>query len=124
MFRLATVAPTDSKENHAEKCSNYAYLYQVWFRKPHGTDTTDLRHQVFAPTRDRDAKNREHTASLSLVKGVEVLALDATTDQWVSAAVASSMALAQRATPSKNGHLELVRAHAEGQRLRIAGSSA
>jgi NADP-dependent 3-hydroxy acid dehydrogenase YdfG len=57
-------------------------------------------HRVFATMRDPDGKNREHAARLRAVKGIEVLALDVTSEPSVDAAVAS----AQRSA----GHLDAV----------------
>ena len=57
-------------------------------------------HRVFATMRDPDGKNREHAARLRAVKGIEVLALDVTSESSVDAAVAS----AQRSA----GHLDAV----------------
>jgi NADP-dependent 3-hydroxy acid dehydrogenase YdfG len=57
-------------------------------------------HRVFATMRDPEGKNREHAARLRAVKGIEVLALDVTSEPSVDAAVAS----AQRSA----GHLDAV----------------
>lgn len=57
-------------------------------------------HRVFATMRDPDGKNREHAARLRAVKGIEVLALDVTSEPSVDAAVTS----AQRSA----GHLDAV----------------
>jgi NADP-dependent 3-hydroxy acid dehydrogenase YdfG len=57
-------------------------------------------HRVFATMRDPDGKNREHAAGLRAVKGIEVLALDVTSETSVDAAVASALEAA--------GHLDAV----------------
>ncbi|HEY2513921.1 MAG TPA: SDR family oxidoreductase [Polyangiaceae bacterium] len=57
-------------------------------------------HRVFATMRDPDGKNREHAARLRAVQGIEVLALDVTSEPSVDAAVAS----AERSA----GHLDAV----------------
>lgn len=57
-------------------------------------------HRVFATMRDPDGKNREHAARLRAVSGVEVLALDVTSEASVDAAVASALRSA--------GHLDAV----------------
>jgi NADP-dependent 3-hydroxy acid dehydrogenase YdfG len=57
-------------------------------------------HRVFATMRDPDGKNRERAARLRAVKGIEVLALDVTSEPSVDAAVA----FAQRSA----GHLDAV----------------
>jgi len=57
-------------------------------------------HRVFATMRDPDGKNREHAARLRGVKGIDVLALDVTSEASVDAAVASALRSA--------GHLDAV----------------
>jgi NADP-dependent 3-hydroxy acid dehydrogenase YdfG len=48
-------------------------------------------HRVFATMRDPEGKNREHAARLRIVKGIEVLALDVTSEPSVDAAVAAAL---------------------------------
>jgi NADP-dependent 3-hydroxy acid dehydrogenase YdfG len=57
-------------------------------------------HRVFATMRDPEGKNREHAARLRAAKGVEVLALDVTSEPSVAAAVAAAQGSA--------GHLDAV----------------
>jgi NADP-dependent 3-hydroxy acid dehydrogenase YdfG len=57
-------------------------------------------HRVLATMRDPDGKNREHAARLRAAPGVEVLALDVTSEPSVDAAVAAALKSA--------GHLDAV----------------
>ena len=57
-------------------------------------------HRVFATMREPDGKNRDHAARLRAHKGVEVLALDVTSEPSVEAAVATALRAA--------GHLDAV----------------
>jgi NADP-dependent 3-hydroxy acid dehydrogenase YdfG len=57
-------------------------------------------HRVFATMRDPGGKNRGHAERLGAVKGIEVLALDVTSEPSVDAAVASALRSA--------GHLDAV----------------